>query len=346
MYKIIRSFLFLFEAEKAHHISMGLLKKINNSTIFKGLIKRLFSPASDSKIVSGLQFRNIVGLGAGFDKNALYLSELDEIGFGFVEIGTVTPLPQEGNDLPRLFRLKEDYALINRMGFNNSGMDVVNLNIKTWREKNPSSNMIVGGNIGKNKNTPNEDAWQDYLKCFSKLYNEVDYFVVNVSSPNTPGLRELQEKDSLHLILTSLQNERKSFNKQKPIYLKISPDLSREQVDIIIELALEIKLDGLIIANTTISRENLKTSEFTLKEIGNGGLSGKPLTNISDSLLSYIYGKTGKRLSLISSGGIFKKEDLDSRINNGADLIQIWTGFIYEGPYILKKLLTGKSKSK
>ena len=339
MYKILRSILFLFEPEKAHNISMSLLKLVNNSKFFKGVIRKKFNPSSQIKNIAGLNFRNIIGLGAGFDKNALYLNELDSLGFGFVEIGTVTPLAQRGNDKPRLFRLKGDEALINRMGFNNEGMEQAKINIDKWRKKNPSSNMIIGGNIGKNKITPNNEAWKDYLKCFTTLYNSVDYFVVNVSSPNTPGLRELQEKDSLHQILTSLQFERKKFIKSKPIFLKISPDLSLEQIDVIIDLSKEINLDGLIIANTTIKRDNLKTPETVLNSIGNGGLSGKPLAKNSSGLLKYISQKTQNKIVLISSGGIFSKSDLDSRIKNGADLIQIWTSFIYEGPGILKRIL-------
>lgn len=339
MYKILRSLLFLIDPERAHYVSMGLLKNLNRFDIFKTIIKKSFAPPSQKEKIAGLEFRNIIGLGAGFDKNAVYLNELDSLGFGFVEIGTVTPIAQSGNELPRLFRLKKDKALINRMGFNNAGMVVVKENIKAWRKNNPSSDLIIGGNIGKNKVTPNEEAWQDYLKCFKMLYDEVDYFVVNVSSPNTPGLRELQEKDSLQIILTTLQKEREKFSISKPIFLKISPDLSLSQVDIIIALSLEINLDGLIIANTTLSREDLKELPESIEKIGAGGLSGKPLSNKSNDLLIYISERTNNKLVIISSGGIFTKEDVELRRKNGADLVQIWTSFIYEGPGILKNLI-------
>jgi Dihydroorotate dehydrogenase len=231
-----------------------------------------------------------VGLAAGFDKNALYLTCLEALGFGYVEIGTVTPQPQAGNDKPRLFRLPKDKALINRMGFNNDGARVVAKRLKEWRAG--GSKFIVGGNIGKNKTTPNEEAWKDYEICFRELYDCVDYFVVNVSSPNTPGLRELQEKDSLRKILSHLQTiNRESMMRPKPILLKIAPDLTQSQIDDVIDLALEIKLDGLVATNTTISRDNLKTPAKTIEAIGAGGLSGAPLRQRSNEVVRYIVEK-------------------------------------------------------
>lgn len=338
MYRLIRSILFLFEPEKAHHISMNTLSVVIKIPIVKSIIQKLFTPKTNFKKIGGLKFRNIIGLGAGFDKNAKYLHELDSLGFGFVEIGTVTPLPQGGNEKPRLFRLKKDKALINRMGFNNAGVKQVKSNIIKWRNKYPESDLVVGGNIGKNKLTSNEDAWKDYVICFKALYDVVDYFVVNVSSPNTPGLRELQEKESLKKIITCLQQEREKFSDKKHIFLKVAPDLSLQQTDDIIDLSHEVKLDGLIIANTTISRAGLLTDKSILDSIGNGGLSGNPLNKISEDMLEYISSKISREVILISSGGIFTAEDVRSRIKNGASLVQIWTSFIYEGPGILRKI--------
>jgi dihydroorotate dehydrogenase len=286
----------------------------------------------------GLEFQNKIGLGAGFDKNAMYLSELETLGFGFVEIGTVTPLPQVGNEKPRLFRLPKDQALINRMGFNNEGADAVSSRLNKWRIENAGTKMIIGGNIGKNKITPNENAWQDYVICFQKLFDLVDYFVVNVSSPNTPGLRELQEKGSLKKIFTKLQEENLKHSQQKPVLLKIAPDLSFEQVDEILSLTLEVKIDGLIISNTTIDRSRLNTDSATVEKIGPGGLSGKPVRAVSTALIKYVSAKTNGRLLIIGSGGIFKGPDAEEKLEAGAELIQVWTGFIYEGPTIVKKI--------
>jgi len=307
-------------------------------------------PSPLQRQVLGLTFRNPVGLGAGFDKNALYLRELDALGFGFVEIGTVTPLPQDGNDKPRLFRLPQDQALINRMGFNNDGVQVIAQRLKQWREKNAqqarrsgSRRLIVGGNIGKNKNTPNEDAWKDYVICFRELFEQVDYFVVNVSSPNTPGLRALQEKDALRNILTRLQalNLELAAARQigpRPLLLKIAPDLSGSQIDDVVDLAMEIKLDGLVAANTTISREKLISSSTRLEAIGAGGLSGAPLKERSTEVIRYIHKKTAGSVPLIASGGIFTGEDGAEKIEAGASLVQVWTGFIYEGPFIVGRI--------
>ncbi|RYD69420.1 MAG: quinone-dependent dihydroorotate dehydrogenase, partial [Sphingobacteriales bacterium] len=265
MYKLIRAIFFLFDPERVHYFSMNLLEGACRFPVIGKLITKLHRPAHKPVEFAGLSFRNAVGLGAGFDKNASYLPSLNALGFGFVEIGTVTPLPQDGNEKPRLFRLVKDMAIINRMGFNNKGVDHVLENLKAWRKNTGKASMLIGGNIGKNKMTPNAEAWKDYEICFKKLYDVVDYFVVNVSSPNTPGLRELQEKPALKKILTTLQDIRSTFSKKKPLLLKIAPDLERAQVDDIISLASEISLDGLIISNTTIESKGLKTSEVELK---------------------------------------------------------------------------------
>jgi len=294
-----------------------------------------------------LQFRNKIGLGAGFDKNAKYLRELEALGFGFVEIGTVTPLPQAGNDKPRLFRLPKDKALINRMGFNNDGVKVVAERLKKRKSevgsrkadlRLPTSDLIIGGNIGKNKTTPNDDAWKDYEICFRELFDWVDYFVVNVSSPNTPGLRELQEKESLRKILSHLQTINKSSLLPKPLLLKIAPDLTQEQLDDVIDLALEIKLDGIVATNTTIGRNGLITRGSRLTTIGSGGLSGLPLKQKSTEIVKYICQKTNGKIPIIASGGIFTANDAKEKFEAGASLVQVWTGFIYEGPAIVKTI--------
>ena len=340
MYPIIRSVLFLFDAEKAHYFAMGALKLLCRYSVTRWLIQVLYQTKSQRSItVWNINFPNLVGLGAGFDKNAHYLTELEALGFGFVEIGTVTPLPQEGNPKPRLFRLPKDKALINRMGFNNDGVEVIANRLKEWRSKNADSKLIIGGNIGKNKITPNESAVRDYEICFDKLYDFVDYFVVNVSSPNTPGLRELQEKESLRTILTSLQRINKEKGKQKPLLLKIAPDLTKEQVNDVVDLSLEIKLDGLVVSNTTIDRSELKTGKKRIKKIGAGGMSGKPLQNISNDLISYIHQSTKGQIPLIGSGGVHSGKSAKNKLYYGATLIQIWTGFVYEGPGLVKQII-------
>ena len=344
MYTLLRSFLFLFDAEKVHYFSMNALKLLCKIPFVKSLIVAAFSPASTNAVqfkVLDIAFKNPVGLGAGFDKNAKYLNELEALGFGFIEIGTVTPVPQEGNGKLRLFRLPKDKALINRMGFNNDGVVVVAERLKQWNklaEKSNRPKLIIGGNIGKNKLTPNEDAWKDYETCFTALQDHVDYFVVNVSSPNTPGLRELQEKDSLAKILQNLQRINKLSKKPLPILLKIAPDLSLTQVDDVINLALEIQLDGLVAANTTIDRSMLQTTEKELINIGAGGLSGKPLQQKSTDLISYLHKNTNGKIPIIASGGIFTGADAKEKITAGASLVQVWTGFVYEGPAIVKNI--------
>lgn len=341
MYNTLRKILFKFPPEWVHYLVMNILSLLCFLGL-KGLIKFIFNGNTDLSrehwSIGGLNFKNPVGLGAGFDKNAKWLTELQTLGFGFIEIGTVTPLPQEGNPKPRLFRLREDQALINRMGFNNEGVKAVANRLKEWKEENRNSKLIIGGNIGKNKLTPNEDAWKDYETCFKELHPYVDYFVVNVSSPNTPGLRELQEKELLGKILMHLQMINNAKAKAKPIFLKIAPDLSQEQIDDVIDLAMEIKLDGLVAANTTISRKNLVTHPEKLIKIGDGGLSGKPLMQRSTELVAYINQKSNGQLPVIASGGIFTGDDAKEKLNAGASLVQVWTGFIYEGPGIVKKI--------
>ncbi len=360
MYKLIRSFFFLFDAEKVHYFAMNGLKMLCSIGFIRKLLATSFKPKGSNLEfgIWNLEFSNKVGLAAGFDKNAKYLRELETLGFGFVEIGTVTPKPQDGNEKPRLFRLPKDKAIINRMGFNNDGVKLVAERLKNWQEKvgrwpltdnrNTTAinqlatangqRLIIGGNIGKNKITPNEDAWKDYEICFNELYEYVDYFVVNVSSPNTPGLRELQEKESLRKILTHLQTIRTQKQNSKPILLKIAPDLTIEQIDDVIDLSVEIKLDGLVATNTTISREGLMTNNSLLMAIGSGGLSGKPLTKRSTEIVQYIHQKTKGAIPIIASGGIFTGTDAKEKIDAGASLVQVWTGFIYEGPAIAKKI--------
>src|SRR5688572_3527076 len=356
MYKVLRNILFLFPAEWVHYFSMACLRVLCSIGFIRQILVKIFSPDSDSTAeVLNLKFMNAVGLGAGFDKNAKYLRELETLGFGFVEIGTVTPLPQAGNDKPRLFRLPKDKALINRMGFNNDGVKVIAERLRQWsvrqsspdsyRDVNrPSSRLIIGGNIGKNKSTPNEEAWKDYETCFRELHPWVDYFVVNVSSPNTPGLRELQEKESLGKILRHLQMINNGKAVAKPIFLKIGPDLTPEQLDDVIDLSLEIKLDGIVASNTTISRSGLTTPDTRLTEIGLGGLSGLPLKSRSTEFVNYIAQKTNGHLPIIASGGIFTGEDAIEKLDAGASLVQVWTGFIYEGPAIVKNIYSYLSK--
>ena len=348
MYKLLRSFLFLFDPERVHYFSMSSLKLLCKIPGGKKLLALFFKPKGDRQLSAfNIQFSNPVGLGAGFDKNASYLNELEALGFGCVEIGTVTPKAQPGNDKLRLFRLPIDKALINRMGFNNEGVDAVAKRLKAWKLQNEQQTtnhqqrLIIGGNIGKNKITPNEDAWKDYEICFTALHDYVDYFVVNVSSPNTPGLRELQEKDSLKKILANLQSLNIEHLNPKPILLKIAPDLTTEQLNDVIDLAVEIKLDGLVATNTTISREQLQTSNKTIQAIGAGGLSGLPVKQRSTEVVQYIHRKTNGQIPIIASGGIFTAADAKEKIDAGACLVQVWTGFIYEGPAIVKNICKG-----
>ncbi len=301
----------------------------------KALWKKMYV-VNDPKLkrkLFGLTFDNPVGLAAGFDKNASMYNDLAYCGFGFIEIGTLTPVGQDGNPKPRLFRLKQDQGIINRMGFNNAGVDAA-----VEQLKNRTTKLIIGGNIGKNKNTPNEEATSDYVKSFEKLFPYVDYFVVNVSSPNTPNLRSLQEKEPLTELLQTLQNLNAKKDKRKPILLKIAPDLTNEQLDDIIEIVDAVKLDGVIAANTTISREGLKTYAKKVEDMGAGGLSGKPVNNRSTEVIRYLSTKSNKSFPIIGVGGIHSAEDALEKLDAGADLVQVYTGFIYEGPALMKRI--------
>lgn len=343
MYALIRKMLFCLEAEQAHYLAMDLLKAACSIPGIKALIRQAYLPKNSGmkKELFGLRFRNPVGLGAGFDKNAKYLRELECLGFGSVEIGTVTPLPQAGNEKPRLFRLPVDQALINRMGFNNDGVKAIKERLEAWKrsQEGRTEKMIIGGNIGKNKITPNEDAWKDYEICFNELFDVVDYFVVNVSSPNTPGLRELQEKDSLLKILSTLQQNNQQRKQPKPLLLKIAPDLTDGQLKDIAEIAETVKLSGLVSSNTTISREKLSNpSRQKAESIGMGGLSGKPLKEASNEVLKKLVAFTNGKIPIIASGGIFTDRDAKMKLELGASLIQVWTGFIYVGPAIAKNI--------
>ncbi|MEJ7693124.1 quinone-dependent dihydroorotate dehydrogenase [Daejeonella sp.] len=341
MYQIIKPLLFKFDPENIHHFVTGGLRVANRIWGVKPLLKSSFH-LNDKRLereVLGLKFKNPVGLAAGFDKNADFINDLAEFGFGFIEIGTVTPLPQPGNEKPRMFRLPEDDALINRMGFNNQGVDVVAHRLSKFDRKG----LVIGGNIGKNKITPNEDALSDYIKCFDKLFDVVDYFVVNVSSPNTPGLRELQEKEPLKNILNSLQQRNFKNDISRPILLKIAPDLTDSQLNDIIEIVTETKIAGVIATNTTISREGLISPESLHKEAG--GLSGKPLAKRSTEVIRYLSENSNKAFTIIGVGGIHSAEDAIEKINAGAALVQIYTGFVYEGPGLVKRILRGLLRS-
>ncbi len=337
MYKIlIRPFLFLLDAESAHYVTFSIIRfccKIGFSGIFKSLYT-----INDTRLqreVFGLKFDNPVGLAAGFDKDAKLFNEFSNFGFGFIEIGTLTPKPQEGNPKPRLFRLKPDQAIINRMGFNNAGVFDAVERLKRQHK------VLIGGNIGKNKITANEDAIKDYLICFDALFDHVDYFAINVSSPNTPGLRELQDKEPLTALLSELKKENAKYAdkkqvKAKPILLKIAPDLSDNQLLDIIAIVENTKIDGVIATNTTIGRENLKSDLVSTEE--NGGLSGKPLKHRSTEVIRFLAEKSNKAFPIIGVGGIHSAEDALEKLEAGADLVQLYTGFIYEGPSLVKKI--------
>ena len=337
LYNLFRSLVFLLPAEKAHYFTVNLLKLSLKVPFSKLLFKKLFCLETPliQRTVFGIDFPNPIGLAAGFDKNATCFNEMEYCGFGFVEIGTVTPLAQDGNDKPRLFRLKKDKAIINRMGFNNNGMVEAVENLK---RKSPGSKLIIGGNIGKNKITSNENAIDDYIVSFKALFDYVDYFVVNVSSPNTPDLRALQEKDPLKKILAALQTVNESYPKKKPLLLKIAPDLSNEQLDDIIEIMLELKMDGIVATNTTIQRTGLVADDLQIEKIGAGGLSGKPLSQRSTEVIRYIHQKSKGAFPIMGVGGIHSVEDALEKLDAGATLLQIYTGFIYEGPMLNKRI--------
>ncbi|MCB0454847.1 MAG: quinone-dependent dihydroorotate dehydrogenase [Aequorivita sp.] len=330
MYKtIIRPLFFSFDPEKIHHFTFSLIRffhKIGFGSIFRSIYK-VENPKLERELF-GLKFPNPVGLAAGFDKDAKLYKELSNFGFGFIEIGTVTPKPQPGNDKPRLFRLKKDSAIINRMGFNNGGVE------KAVERLKDNENVLIGGNIGKNKITPNDEAVNDYIICFEALFDYVDYFVVNVSSPNTPNLRALQEKKPLTDLLQTLQDRNNSKEKRKPILLKIAPDLTDEQLLDIIEIIETTKIDGVIATNTTISREGI--SSENKKEMG--GLSGKPLTERATEVIRFLSEKSNKAFPIIGVGGIHSANDALEKLDAGASLVQIYTGFIYEGPVLIKQI--------
>jgi dihydroorotate dehydrogenase len=336
VYKLlIRPLLFLIDAERIHHWVFQILKLKGKIPGFKPLLKSLFHYKDHQlkRNLFGLTFQNPVGLAAGFDKDALLVDELSCFGFGFIEIGTLTPRPQPGNDRPRLFRLPKDQALINRMGFNNKG--VLEAAKQLVKRK---SQVIVGGNIGRNKNTPNANASEDYAFCIEALFPYVDYFVVNVSSPNTPGLRELQEKNQLRELLYYVKSLCSAAVAPKPVLLKIAPDLTVQQLDDVIEILKETKTDGVIATNTTISRDKLLTSPEVVEKMGAGGLSGKPLADQSNAIIKYLRSSLGPDYPIIGVGGIMSATDAIEKLKAGADLIQIYTGFIYEGPSFPKKI--------
>lgn len=341
MYGLIKKILFLFPPEKAHYVAMGGLNIIRSLPGGKSILKKYFcfEYSNLKKEVFGITFPNPVGLAAGFDKDAKWIDSLECLGFGFLEIGTVTPLPQPGNEKPRLFRLPKDQALINRMGFNNEGAEAA-----AQRIKKSHAQIIIGGNIGKNKITPNENAVEDYEKCFLALYDVVDYFVINVSSPNTPGLRSLQEKEPLQRLILRLQHLNKQKPAPRPILLKIAPDLNEDQLNDIIRIVVETGLSGIVATNTTIGREGLQTPSNRVKAIGAGGLSGMPLRKKSTEIIRYLYQKTNGLVPIIASGGIFNAADAKEKLDAGAALVQVYTGFIYEGPRIAKKICKGLAK--
>ena len=329
--KLIRPILFLFNPEFVHQFVSRLLF----IPVFRSILNLIYDLEDPNleRTVFGIHFKNPIGLAAGFDKNAELQEGVAACGFGFIEIGTVTPLAQEGNPKPRLFRLREDDALINRMGFNNTGsLEILR------RLKKRKSSIVIGGNIGKNKYTENDLAHQDYTACFETLFEVVDYFVVNVSSPNTPGLRELQGKDRLQDLLNHLQNLNSSKSKRKPILLKIAPDLTESQLDDIIEIVNQTGIDGIVATNTTITRDGLKAAASKIEKIGPGGLSGKPLRQKATKVIRYINKKSENPIAIIGSGGIHSAEDALEKINAGASLIQLYTGFVYEGPALVKKI--------
>ena len=336
MYKIlVRPVLFLFDPEKVHHFTFSLIRFLCKipfvASIFRGMYqvedKRL------ERTLFGITFKNPVGLAAGFDKNAVLYNELANFGFGFIEIGTVTPIGQVGNSKKRLFRLKDDKGIINRMGFNNDGLEVAIEQLKKNKEK-----LIIGGNIGKNTQTKPENYTADYEACFKGLHPYVDYFVLNVSCPNVGSHAKLNDKDYLLELISAVQKLNNQEVIQKPILLKIAPDLNNNQLDEIIELVAETKIDGVIASNTSTTRDNLKASDELLKEIGNGGLSGKPIKAQSTKVIQYLSKNSNKSFPIIGVGGIHSAEDAIEKINAGADLVQIYTGFIYEGPNLIKEI--------
>jgi dihydroorotate dehydrogenase len=347
MYKrVLLPLLFRFDAEKIHYFATGTLQLLHKLPGVPALLRWLYTYRHPSleREVFGLRFLNPVGLAAGFDKNGEWVEELSNLGFGFIEIGTVTPRPQPGNDKPRLFRLKADGGLINRMGFNNKGAGPAAARLRHHRSNTDNPGTLIGGNIGKNKDTPNENAIDDYLLCFRDLFDAVDYFVVNVSSPNTPGLRALQEKEPLKAILGRLQGENTLKNKPKPILLKIAPDLTDSQLDDIIEIVRETGIAGVIATNTTISREGLQTPADVVAQMGAGGVSGKPVQVRSTEVIRYLHTRSNGAFPIIGVGGIQTAADARAKLEAGAALVQLYTGFIYEGPGLARQICRGLVK--
>ncbi len=336
MYKqLIRPFFFLFDAEKVHHAVTGLLKIWFSIPGMKKLVKN-FTLVENPKLereLFGIHFKNPVGIAAGFDKNASVYEELGALGFSHIEIGTVTPKGQPGNPKPRLFRLKKDKGLINRMGFNNLGLEEA---VEKLKKRN--KNLILGGNIGKNSATPNEKAVDDYVTNFKGLFPVVDYFVVNVSCPNISDLHELQDQDALMNILNAIQEINLKKSHPKPVLLKVSPDLNEKQLDEVITIVKETGIQGVVATNTSITRHTLQKDLTKAKAIGNGGLSGLPIQKRSTEVIRYLSEKSNKAFPIIGVGGIFTPEDAIEKIKAGADLVQVYTGFIYEGPLIAKKI--------
>ena len=333
---ILKPILFLFNPEKAHYFTTNMLSTVLAIPGMKSIFAALFQ-IKDKRLertVFGIKFPNPVGLAAGFDKEAKLYKDMVHLGFGFIEVGTITPKGQPGNPKPRLFRLTQDDALINRMGFNNEGLAGA-----VERLKSRNSNLVIGGNIGKNKVTPNEKATEDYITCFEALFPHVDYFVVNVSSPNTPNLRALQDKKPLTELLSTLQNLNNKKPNPKPILLKIAPDLTNEQLDDIVEIVANTKIAGLIATNTTISREGLKSNPSLVQEMG--GLSGKPVRDKSTEVIRYLRKKSNASFPIIGVGGIHSAEDAIEKLDAGCDLVQLYTGFVYEGPALVKSINKG-----
>lgn len=332
--QLLKPLLFQFPAERAHRMAFGALRLSEQLPLLRGLLPAVVPPPKWEREFWGLKFRSPIGLAAGFDKNAELVDTWEHFGFGFLEVGTVTPRPQPGNPKPRMFRLPQDRALINRLGFNNEGME----KMKQRLEKRKTG-LVVGGNIGKNKSTPNAEALEDYKACMQELFEVVDYFTVNVSSPNTPGLRDLQEKKPLTELLLALQEINHAQPQTKPLLLKIAPDLTDEQLDDIIEIYQTASLSGLIATNTTISRQGLQTPKPKVQAIGQGGLSGAPLRERANEVTRYLRRELPKNAVLIGVGGIDSPKAARQRLEAGADLLQVYTGFVYGGPYFVQHLL-------
>ena len=335
MYQLAKSVLFRMAPERAHEVT---LKALAHLPLAQPIIKAAYGVSHTAlrRQLFGLEFPNPVGLAAGFDKDGKHYRAMSSMGFGFLEIGTVTPRPQAGNPRPRLFRLPTDEALINRMGFNNDGLDALVARLK--RHRATPRDYVLGGNIGKNKDTPNSRATEDYERCFEALFEYVDYFVVNVSSPNTPGLRELQDREPLTRLLLRLQALNRQQAQPKPLLLKIAPDLTDTQLDDIIAIAGEAELSGLIATNTTIDRSGLTTSPQQVTAIGNGGLSGAPLRHRATEVVRYISHKTRQQLPIIAVGGILSGADALEKIQAGASLLQVYTGLVYRGPALIREI--------